>query len=95
MASRLTVLAKSAYRFLPALRLSVIMLAFACGCQNDGELSNEGHPQLLAPRSVDDYARRRNISNDQAQRELQDAVSKRDAVEAVKNIDEVGVRPPR
>ena len=96
MASRLTVLAKGAYRFLPALRLSVVALAFAGGCQNDGELANrnDGLAQSLAPRSVDDHSRKRNISSDQARRELQDAASKRDAENAVRNVDEIGVTTP-
>ena len=95
MASRLTSLAKRASRFFPALRLSVVTLAFACGCQNDGEMANrKAGPQLLAPRSVEQYARQRNISNDQARRELQDAVGKRDAQQAVQNVDDVGVTSP-
>ncbi len=93
VARRLTLLAKDGCRFLPALQLSAITLALACGCQNDGELANpnEGLAKSLAPRNVDDYARQRNISRDQAQRELQDAVGKRDTAEAVKNVDEAGV----
>jgi hypothetical protein len=74
----------------------VITLAFAGGCQNDGELAdrNDGFAQSLAPRSVEQYARQRNVSNDQARRELQEAVSKRDARQAVQNVDDVGVTTP-
>jgi len=93
VARRLIVLVKGGCKFLHALRFSAVTLALACGCQNDGELANpsQGLARSLAPRSVDDYARQRNISREQAQRELQDAVSKRDAAEAEKNIDEAGV----
>jgi hypothetical protein len=93
VASRLIFSAKRASRFLPALRLSAVVFAFACGCQNDGELGSrsDGMARSLAPQSVEEYARRRNISKDQARREVQEAVSKRDADEAVRNIDEVGV----
>jgi hypothetical protein len=71
------------------------LLLLTSGCQNDGELANSGKGlsgAALAPRSVEEYARQRNISNDQARHELQAAVSKRDADEAIKNIDDVGVK---
>ncbi|HWB09410.1 MAG TPA: hypothetical protein VG826_09310 [Pirellulales bacterium] len=93
MAGRLTFSTQRASGFLPALRLSAVVFAFACGCQNDGELANrnDGLAQSLTPQGVDAYARQRNIPKDQARRELQEAMSKRDADEAVKNIDEAGV----
>jgi hypothetical protein len=93
VASCLTVLAKGKFRFFSALSLAVVLLASG-GCQNNGALNNarEGmNASVLAPRSVEDYARQRNISNDQARRELQAAVSKRDADEALKNADDAGV----
>lgn len=94
MASRLSVMAKQVFRTFCGLGLSTALLASSGGCQNDGELAraNRSAGSALAPRSVDEYARQRNISNDQARREIQAAVSKRDADEAVKNIDDAGIQ---
>lgn len=94
MASRVTVVVKKIFRPLCGLCLGTALLASSGGCQNDGELArtNNSAGSALAPRSVDDYARQRNISNDQARRELQAAVSKRDADEAIKNIDDAGIQ---
>jgi hypothetical protein len=91
--SRPNVLAKGLSRFLTAVNASVVFLALTGGCQNDGELANRaGAGAMLAPQSVEDYARRRNITTDQARRELQEAQSKRDADQAIQNIDDVGVK---
>ncbi|HEV3343818.1 MAG TPA: hypothetical protein VG125_25820 [Pirellulales bacterium] len=94
VASRLTVLSKGGCRLFPALRLSAVTLALACGCQNDGELANpnEGLAKSLAPPNIDGYAPATSASRDQARRQAREAESKRDAAQAEKDIEEAGVR---
>lgn len=83
--------------------LSMLRLAMACaavalivGCQSDGELpnTNRGLGGALTPTSTQQYAQQRGISNEQARHELQQKVSDHDAEEAIKNIDDVGVKQP-
>lgn len=71
-------------------------LAFVAGCQSDGEMvdSGRGRASMLAPTSVQEYARQKGISNEQARHELQQKVNDGDSAEAVKNIDEVGTSAP-
>ena len=94
MANRLTVVTKKLIQPLCGLCLVTALLALSGGCQNDGELANASNSagRALAPRSFEEYARQRNISNDQARQELQAAASKRDADAAIKNIDEAGIQ---
>jgi hypothetical protein len=72
------------------------VLALVTGCQSDGEMvdSGRGRAGLLAPTSVQEYARQKGISNDQARHELQQKVNDGDAADAVKNIDEAGTSAP-
>ena len=94
VANRPTVLVKEIFRPVCGLCLGTALLALSVGCQNDGELANANNSagRALAPRSIEEYARQRNISNDQARQEVQAAVSKRDADQALKNIDDAGIQ---
>jgi hypothetical protein len=87
---------KSISRLAPALRRTAFsaVLALAGGCQSEGELANtkNGIGGALAPLSVQQYAKQRGISDQQARQELQQKVGEHDEEQAVRNIDEVGAK---
>lgn len=70
----------------------LMLTLLAAGCSaDDGAKRPMSVGRALTPQNVDQYARQRGISTQQAQQELQQQVSDYDAQKAVADADQNGV----